>query len=140
MYNGTLLLPRLPKSFPREMLLSHSHLDDRCHLGKIMNKPVISNAIFDLYTPTSLPCRMVLLGTFPTFFLGEVLFFFSGLEAGPTYRPPVRHSNPDTPLDILGDRSQMTLPRWRRVTGGRLMPRRREVTYNVFQAQARTQG
>ena len=42
---------------------------------------------------------MVLLGTFPTFFLGEVQFFFSGLEAGPTYRPPVRHSNPDTPLN-----------------------------------------
>ena len=30
--------------------------------------------------------------------VGEVLFFFSGLMAGPTYRPPARHSNPDTPL------------------------------------------
>ena len=45
---------------------------------------------------------MVLLETFPTSFLGEVwaklFFFFSGLTAGPTYRPLVRHSNPDTPL------------------------------------------
>ena len=41
---------------------------------------------------------MVLLGTSPTSFLGEVHFFFSGLPAGPTYRPPVRHSNPDAPL------------------------------------------
>ena len=30
--------------------------------------------------------------------LGEVLFFFSGLMTGPTYRPLVRHSNADTPL------------------------------------------
>ena len=50
------------------------------------------------YTPTSSLCCMDLLGTSPTSFLGEVLFFFSGLTAGPTYQPPVRHSNPDTPL------------------------------------------
>ena len=47
---------------------------------------------------TSSLCCMVLLGTSPTSFFGEVLFFFSGLTAGPTYRPPVRHSNPDAPL------------------------------------------
>ena len=33
--------------------------------------------------------------------LGEVLFFFSGLMTGPTYRPLVRHSNADTPLLVL---------------------------------------
>ena len=33
-----------------------------------------------------------------TRFLGEVQFFFSGLAAEPTYQPPVRDSNPDTPL------------------------------------------
>ena len=27
------------------------------------------------------------------------IFFFSGLTAEPTYRPPVRHSNPDAPLE-----------------------------------------
>ena len=26
--------------------------------------------------------------------------FFFGLAAGPTYQPPVRHSNPDTPLTL----------------------------------------
>ena len=36
--------------------------------------------------------------TSQTLFLGKVHFFFSGLTAGPTYRPLVRHSNPDTPL------------------------------------------
>ena len=46
---------------------------------------------------------MVLLGTSPTSFLGEVHFFFSGLPAGPTYRPLVRHSNPDAPLKVKGD-------------------------------------
>ena len=34
----------------------------------------------------------------PNPFLGKVHFFFSGLTAGPTYRPLVRHSNADTPL------------------------------------------
>ena len=44
---------------------------------------------------------MVLLGTPPASFLPNFRgspFFFSGLTAGPTYRPPVRHSNADTPL------------------------------------------
>ena len=34
----------------------------------------------------------------PNPFLCKVQFFFSGLTAGPTYRPLVRHSNADTPL------------------------------------------
>ena len=34
----------------------------------------------------------------PNLFSGEGPFFFSGLTAGPTYQPSVRHSNPDTPL------------------------------------------
>ena len=38
--------------------------------------------------------------SYPIFFmiLGEVNFFFSGLVTGPTYQPPVWHSNPNTPL------------------------------------------
>ena len=52
----------------------------------------------DLYTRTSSLCCMVLLGTSPTSFLGEVQFFFSGLPAGPTYWPLVWHSNSDAPL------------------------------------------
>ena len=34
----------------------------------------------------------------PNLFFRQSPFFFSGLTAGPTYRPPVRHSNPDAPL------------------------------------------
>jgi len=41
--------------------------------------------------------------------LGEVHFFFSGLAAGPTYHPPVRHSNPDTPL-VCTNFTNPTLP------------------------------
>ena len=67
-----------------------------------MNNKLFRLLYIDLDTPTSSLCYMVLLETFPTSFLGEVwaksFFFFSGLTAGPTYRPPVRHSNPDTPL------------------------------------------
>ena len=79
------------------MLLLHSHFNHQCDLifGKMINKNLFRVLYIDLYTPTSSPC-MVLLETSPTSFLGEVHFFFSGLMAGPTYRPPVRHSNPDT--------------------------------------------
>jgi hypothetical protein len=35
-----------------------------------------------------------------TFFFWQGPFFFSGLTAGPTYRPLVQHSNPDTPLNM----------------------------------------
>ena len=45
---------------------------------------------------------MDLLGTSPTSFSGEVLFFFSGLTARPTYQPLVQHSNADTPLLFVG--------------------------------------
>ena len=81
-------------------MLLHSHLNHRCLLvfGKIMNNMLFWVLYIDLYTRTSSLCCMVLLGTSPTSFLGEVHFFFSGLPAGPTYWPPVRHSNPDTPL------------------------------------------
>ena len=68
--------------------------------AKIMNN-LFWGFMLNLYTHASSLCCMVLLGTSPTSFywiLGEVQFFFSGLSAGPTYRPPVRHSNPDTPL------------------------------------------
>jgi len=36
--------------------------------------------------------------TSQTLVFGKVQFFFSGLMAGPTYQPLVRHSNPDAPL------------------------------------------
>ena len=89
-----------PKPFSREMLLLHSHLGHQCHLvfAKIMNNMLF---ILNPYTHTSSLCCMVLLGTPPTSFLPNFRgspFFFSGLTAGPTYRPLVRHSNPDTPL------------------------------------------
>ena len=45
------------------------------------------------YTPMGSLCRMDL----PNLLLGKV-FFFSGLTAGPTYRPLVWHSDADTPL------------------------------------------
>jgi hypothetical protein len=41
---------------------------------------------------------------------GEVQFFFSGLTAGPTYQPPVRHSNPDTPLNFYSADLSSRLP------------------------------
>ena len=44
----------------------------------------------------------------PNLFSGEGPFFFSGLTAGPTYQPSVRHSNPDTPLSE-GESNQGTL-------------------------------
>ena len=85
------------------MLLLHSHLEHHWHLifAKIMNNMLFWGFILNLYTHTSSLCCMVLLGTPPTSFLLNFRgspFFFSGLTAGPTYRPPVRHSNPDTPL------------------------------------------
>ena len=89
--------------FSRTMLLSQSHFDHRCHpvFDKIMNYKLFRVLYIDIYTPTSSLCYMVLLETFPTYFLGEVQFFFSGLMVGPTYRPPVRHSDPDTPLGLV---------------------------------------
>jgi len=39
----------------------------------------------------------------PNLFFRRSPFFFSGLTAGPTYQPPVQHSNPDTPLVYLLD-------------------------------------
>src|SRR5882757_6345592 len=36
--------------------------------------------------------------TSQTLVFGKVQFFFSGLMVGPTYQPPVRHSNPNAPL------------------------------------------
>ena len=44
--------------------------------------------------------HLVLLRTSPTSFFSEVLFF-SGLTAGPTYRPLVWHSNPDAPHPLF---------------------------------------
>ena len=52
----------------------------------------------DLYAPVSSLCCMVLFETSLTSFLGEVLFFFPSLMAGPIYQPLVWHSNADTPL------------------------------------------
>ena len=63
-----------------------------------LNNMLFRELYIDLCIHTSSLCCMVLLGTSPTSFFGEVHFFFSGLTAGPTYRPPVRHSNPDAPL------------------------------------------
>ena len=34
------------------------------------------------------------------FFFGKVDLFFSDLTAGPTYQPPVRYSDPGTPLPL----------------------------------------
>ena len=47
--------------------------------------------------------------------LGEVLFFFSGLMTGPTYRPLVRHSNADTPLGVA-DNKTVTVSHYTAVT------------------------
>ena len=73
------------------------HQCNQCHLflGKIMNKKGYLSALcwsikllYVLWTGMDLPNP----------FFGKVLFFFLGLTAGPTYRPLVWHSNPDTPL------------------------------------------
>ena len=112
-------LSRLPKPFSREMLLLHSHLGHQCHLvfAKIMNNMLF---ILNPYTHTSSLCCMVLLGTPPTSFLLNFRgspFFFSGLTAGPTYRPLVRHSNPDTPLpSALFHHTNLWSP-WRLLSG-----------------------
>ena len=95
------------------MLLLHSHCEHQWHLvfAKIMNNMLFWGFILKLYTHTSSVCCMVLLGTSPTSFLLNFRgshFLFSGLTAGPTYRPPVWHSNPDTPL--LVKRSQLSRP------------------------------
>ena len=60
------------------------------------------------YTCTSLLCHMDL----PTlFFLVRSNFFFSGLTAGPTYQPQVRHSNPDTPLVVGAITLLLSIPK-----------------------------
>ena len=79
--------------FLREMLLLHSHLNHQCHWIKCCFKGFIL-----IYVSIQAHYAVWSSSEPPQPFFSVKSFFFSGLTAGPTYRPLVRHSNPDTPL------------------------------------------
>ena len=64
-----------------------------------MNKQAVQVLYVDLLYSYEL---IVLYGPPKPSFGRSPFFFFSGLMTGPTYRPLVRHSNPDTPLIWVG--------------------------------------
>ena len=80
--------------FSREMLSLHSHLNHQCRRitgcfeGFILIYVSIQ-AHYVVWSSSEAPQ--------PLFSAKSI--FFSGLTAGPTYQPPVWHSNPDAPLE-----------------------------------------
>jgi hypothetical protein len=99
-------------------VIAQPPLDHQCHLlfGKIMNNQAVRVLYVDLLYSYELTVLYRPPWDLPNHFLGEVLFFFSGLTAGPTYQPLVRHSNPDTPL--FRDEYSSNLKREERATVG----------------------
>ena len=94
-YSGSFITS--PSEAIFNLILSHSHLLTTIAISFWTKYRLFKCFTLIYYTPTSLQCRMDL----PNPFFRQGPFFFSGLTAGPTHRPLVRHSNANTPLISL---------------------------------------